>query len=294
MARSLDQTLGFLDGDPATERTTVLAFQSILLLVLGAEYWIRAIPRWEGLTPFFLVSVPLASLLCLAGLHLRVRRWAFLALVVTHGVVLAREFPATGNHAYLELMLCVLCALIDPERPEERRLFLRAVKWLALLVMFYSGLQKVVHGYYFRGLFLAHATWMESFRPLLGFLVGGDELARLVSYDRSVGDGPYFVDAPLLLLASNAVWIFEMGVTPFLVIRRTATLAVMACVAFLVLIETAARELCFGLIFTNALLLFLPRPIHHRLVWPTAILLLVLIVILVLAQAGVVPKVRYH
>jgi len=291
----LDQQLAAFDGDaPGTARGKVLGYQAVLLLIIGAEYWIRAIPRWETLTPFLLVSATLASLLCLAGLDLRVRRWAFALLVVTHGAVIAWEFPAAGNHAYLELLLCALCAFIDPDEPEESRLFLRAVRYVVVLIFVYSGIQKAVHGYYFQGHFLADAMWMETFRPVLALLMPENEFTRLAALDRNVGEGPYIVDSAFFVLVSNAVWIVEIVLGVMLVVRRTRTFAALASIAFVAGIEVAARELFFGFIYTNSLLLFLPGNVHRRLVVPTAVLMLVLIAVLALAHAGVLPMVRYH
>jgi hypothetical protein len=291
----LDQQLAAFDGDTlGTERSKVLGYQAILLLVIGAEYWVRAIPRWDTLTPFFLVSVPLASFLCVAALYRPIRRPAFALVALAHGTVIAREFPAAGNHAYLELLLCGLCTLIDPDEPDERRLFLRTVRYLVVLVFVYSGIQKAVHGYYFDGQFLAHSLWMETFRPVLALLMPADEYARLAAFSREVGDGPYAVRSTFFLLVSNGVWIVEILLGVLLVVRRTRTLAVFAAIAFVAAIEVAAREVFFGFIYTNSLLLFLPGDVHHRLVVPMAILLPVLIAVLALAHGGVIPMVRFH
>lgn len=291
----LDQQLAAFDGDiPGTERAKVLGYQAILLLVIGAEYWVRAIPRWETLTPFFLVSVPLASLLCVAGLHPRFRRWAFALLIVTHGTVIVQEFPAAGNHAYLELMLCALCTLIDPDEPDDCRLFLRAVRYVVVLIFVYSGIQKAWHGYYFGGHFLADSMWMETFRPVLGLLMPADEYARLLALDRNVGDGPIVVRSLFFVLVSNAVWIVEIALGLMLVVRRTRTLAVAASIAFVAGIEVAAREVFFGFIYVNSLLLFLPGAVHPRLIVPTAVLMPILIGVLALAHAGVLPMVSFH
>jgi hypothetical protein len=291
----LDQRLAAFDGDtPGTERSKVLAYQAILLLIIGAEYWVRAIPRWDTLTPFFLVSVPLASLLCVAALHRRIRRPAFALVALAHGTVIVREFPAAGNHAYLELLLCLLCVLIDPDDADERRLFLRAVRYMVALIFVYSGIQKAVHGYYFQGQFLAHSLWVDSFRPVLALLMPADEYARLAAFSRAVGEGPYIVRSTFFVLLSNAVWIAEILLGVLLIVPRTRTLAVFASIAFVAGIEVAAREVFFGFVFVNSILLYLPGDVHRRLVVPMAVLLPLLIGILALAHAGIIPMVRYH
>lgn len=289
---TIEGALRVLDGDDPSRRTAKLrAFEIAFVLVVGTEYWARAIPKWQELTEFYVVALVLATAACAAACTRRGRRLGFVVLAATQAAVVWREFPATGNHAYLELVLCTLAALLDPYRPaDDGRLYLRAVRWIVCVVFFYGGLQKLVHGYYWRGQYLAYSLSTESFRGVLRVLLPADELARLASYGGQVGDGPYLLSSPLAVAASIAICAAEIALAPLLVWPRTRRLAIAAALAFLLAVEVAAREAFFGLVFANAILLFTWSDVHRRLV-PFVALVLVL---MIMVRLGILPPVVFY
>ena len=183
-----------------------------------------------------------------------------------------------------------MLAVLDDERGDERRLLLRSLRWTVIVVLFYSGLQKLAHGYYFRGQFLAYSLWTDSFRLLLEPLLSPGELARLGSLEGRMGDGPYLVSGPLFLTVSNAVWLIEMALAVFLYVRTTRTWAWVAACAFFLVTQSMARELMFGIEFAGAILLFARSDLIRKAVWPVAALLL----LLCLMRLGVVPEITFH
>jgi hypothetical protein len=271
-------------------RPGLRAYETILVLVVGAEYWLRAIPKWGQLAPHYYVLLALATIACGLALARQTRRLGFAALAISHAVLVCTEFPSTGNHAYLELFLCTFAAFLDPARPDEARLYVRAVCWLAVVVLASSGLQKLWQGYYFHGEYLAFSLGGESFRRVLWPLCSAEEFARLTALTGAVGDGPYRVRSWPLLLAANGTWMLELALGPLLGIRRTRPFAVTAALCLLVAIETAAREVFFGLVFANALLLFTAER-THRLAVPVVGGLLVA---LALSRLGVLPATTFY
>lgn len=236
------------------------------------------------------MAVALATVAAPLAVWPTTRALAFAGLAVAELAAMSESFPWTGNHRYFELFLCLFAAVLDSRVEDERRLFLRAVQWLTCVVLFSSGLQKLVHGFYFEGHYLAYMLHEETFRPILGALLPADEVSRLSSMRRAVGAGPYTVSSPWFLAASNAVWIAEIGLALLLLAPRTRRLAVVGTVAMLIAIEAAARELFFGMLFANALLTFWPRPIG-RYAWP---LFAAACVGALLVRAGWVPEVAFH
>jgi hypothetical protein len=272
--------LAFLDSpDPSADHRRVDGFLSVFLIVFGTEYLIRAIPKWPGLPLPYTVSVVLIMALSLAGLRRAWRRTAFLGLAAVHLHVLWLEFPGSANHAYLELFICLLGAFLDVENPDERRDLLRAARWLACLVLFYSGLAKVVHGYWFHGEMLAHQLKFPYYRPVLSLLLPASEFERLVTFTAQVGDGPYRVASLPFVLGSNAVYLLEMALALLLCVRRTRPWAALAALALIAAIEAGAREFFFGLVFGNTLLLFTRRDTNTPAWWPVAAILALLIVL---------------
>lgn len=280
-----------LDGDDAgTERSKIDAFQAILLLIIGTEYWTRAIALWAQFSTRYFVALGVATVLTGAGLLPRLRRTAFALLCANHVALISFDFPSVGNHAYLEAILCLLSAVLAPGDPGDRRLFLRSVRWIVCLVLFYSGLQKLVYGYYFHGQLLAYKLQLPNFRTVLSYLLPADELARLLQFKGRPGDGPYLVSSPLFVFVSNFTYVAELGLVPLLLARRTRHLAIVAALLLFGAIEAAAREFYFGLVFVNCLFLFLRNDLHRRLVLPAAVVLIALL----LSRAGVLPEMTFY
>jgi hypothetical protein len=286
----MGRVFALLDDADGTDQTArVRAFELILILVVGTEYWLRAVPKWGQLTPAYYGHLAVATLCCLAALRVPWRRAAFAVLAVSHAGLVWREFPSAGNHAYLEVFFCALAAFLRTSDPAEARLFVRAVRWMVVIIFFYSGLQKWVHGYWVHGQYLAFSLDSAGFRPVLRLLLSPAEYARLAALTGEVGDGSYRVTSWLLLAVSNATWLVEMALAPLLVWRRTRLPAAVVGLALLTGIEVGAREVFFGLIFVNAALCFLPVGLHRRAVPMVAVVLLAL----TLSRLGVLPEATF-
>jgi hypothetical protein len=278
------------DDDPTRLATKLRAFEVVLVLVLVAEFWLRAARSASGPSPQFLGHLLAASLFGGGALTGRLRRPAFALLGLNHAILLWWKFPTGGNHDHLELLFCLLAAFLRLDAADERRLYLRAVRWMVVVVFLFSGVQKLAHGYWVRGLYLAWAIGStESFRAVLGPLLPPDEVARLASYRGAVGDGPYLVSSLPLLAVSNLTWITELALGPLLLWRATRAAAVGVAVVLLVAIELGAREVFFGLIFLDMIALFLRGDANRRLVVPAVVLLAAL----ALSRLGWLPEITF-
>ncbi len=126
---------------PGPESAKIRAFQVILALVIGAEYWTKALARWDALDVADGLALAMATLLGAAALSGRRRRTVFAGFAALQAWYVWSNFPLTGNHRYLELFFAALFAVLDDEKEEERRLLLRSLQWTVFVVLFYSGLQ---------------------------------------------------------------------------------------------------------------------------------------------------------
>ena len=187
-------------------------------------------------------------------------------------------------------MLAIAFSALDDRNEEHRLLQLRATRFIVVVVLFWSGLQKLVGGYWIRGQFLTFALGREPFRGMLGWLVPADELTRLTSYTGAIGDGPYLVEAPLLTVASNAVWVAEIALGLLLLLPACRRFAWPAACLFVLALELVARELMFGVEFCAAVALFSRRDRLTRWVVPVAVFL----GLLVLVRLGWLPAVLFH
>jgi len=287
----MERPLVHLDGDAAgSERGKIRALQIILALVVCTEYWTKALSMWAALRAADAVALGIASLVAIAVVQGRWRRPALAALAGLQAWYVWSLFPQGGNHRYLELTFAVLLASFDDENPEEQRFLLRSLRWTVVVVLFYSGLQKLVHGYYFQGQYLAFSMWRDTFRVSLGWLLPAEELQRLTSYAWDVGDGPYSVSSPLFIAVSNAVWLSEIALAILLLPRATRAVACVATCCMIIVVEAVAREFLFGIEFLAATLLFAGTDTIRHIVKPVAVLL----ALLVLMRLGVLPEILFR
>lgn len=215
-------------------------------------------------------------------------------------VELILSSSAAANHLFLELVCWGFFALLDERDEREAALLLQALRWTIAVFFFYTGLQKLLYGYYFRGEFLAFlAGTEERFGYFFGRVLPAGELERLQSYNFKVegpgqfqprlNAGPYRVDGLLFMAISNFVYLFEMAAGVLLLLRPLRAWAAAAGVVFVVLIQVGARELTFGALMINLLLLSLPGAPIRR----VFAVFLAGYVYLVLAAFGVVPMFWY-
>jgi hypothetical protein len=179
----------------------------------------------------------------------------------------ALSVPSTDNHFFLELYAVGLLCLAG-ERDDDAWL-LGSLRWLAAIVLFQTGLQKVLYGQYFSGQLLAFLIGQgDRFALPFEWLVSAQEVARLQGYDPlRTGAGPYRVDSLLFVALSNGVWIAELALAPLLLLARTRLAATGAAIALVAAIQLGARELGFAFLFTSLLLLFTRQGNARALPW---------------------------
>lgn len=263
--------LGLTGAEPAaTACEKVRALQLFMLLQAAVHWGTMDISNVFGLHAHASALCQFLLPVCLAvGFSRRFRR---AALVAAAALLLFRTvsgWPHGTNHGYLELFIVCLLAAFDADDPEESETALQAVKWLLVIVFVAAGLQKALHGSYFRGEFLAfNVATLERFRFVFAPLIPDAELARLAALPTpAAGVGPYHVEgAPLFVIASNLVWIAEIGFGLLLLHQRARPLAVAAIVVLLAFIEVGARELVFGGLYAYLLLLFLRGSVSERVI----------------------------
>lgn len=178
-------------------------------------------------------------------------------------------FPETGNHNYLELWLLLLLVLIGRSTKDESVVLLATLRWMVAIMIFYSGFQKLLYGSYVDAHFLASQIMLKpQFAEIFSWIVPSAEIARLqsVRWDL-IRAGPIRSSAPLLLLASNAVYVFELAIPFLLLWKPTRRPAVVLLVLFTIAIQSGAREAFFGGLLVSLALLFWPRDLHTRSIW---------------------------
>jgi len=234
--------------------------RSFLLLHVAARNFIL-LPTIRAEEPIWVYWVSMALIVCSAVAMVpsapRFVTWGAAAFAAVH---VAGTLPQTANHTFIEALCLGFVALLDQNVSGERDLLLKALRWMTLIFFFYSGLQKVMHGYYFDGQFLSFVTAeQENFSLVFRHIIPAAELVRLKSLSATeLGMGPYRAESALVVLISNAVYLFELAIPVLLLRTKTRTAAAVMAMVFVVGIELGARELFFGTLTISLLTLFLP------------------------------------
>jgi hypothetical protein len=283
----------FLHGGVADDWAVNLFWLRIFLLMHVASRTVLALrapaldqPAWMEAVYFLLVAA------CLIGLVPRLTRYGMIAVALLLGVQIAGTMPITANHIFLEFLCVGLLALVHESRKEESELAIIALRWFVVILLFYSGLQKLIYGYYFDGQFLAYSTAMEDrFATFFRFFMTEEDFIRLREMDSAeLGMGPYRVRSPLFVIISNCAWMFELGLPFLMAIRKTRVVATGAAIAFVIGIEAGARELLFGALTINLMLLFLPGRWIKKLFPVFALIYLYLVA----SEFEIVPMFRFY
>lgn len=266
--RMLDWTVDPDGVDPAPDlraaRTLLLAHWC----VQGWAWWLRPLPIPFTIPPACALALAFLLALALAATFTRWARTACRIALVPTLLACAWTLPGTPNHTLFAALLLALFAWLDTEEGEDAALLLRGLRWMVVIVFFYAGLQKVLHGLYFRGEFLA---WMigqgvDRWAAVFGWMLPAGELERLQSYPRYLVDaGPYRVASPFFLAVSNGVWIGELALAVGLCIRRLRIAAALGSIALVFSIQAAPREFMFALLYSQLLVIFLPAGWQRRL-----------------------------
>jgi hypothetical protein len=249
--------------EAALSKTT--SFRRILLLIVAAESWHALhFPAYQHDVALHVAIACALSACAAAGFVPRIERlattFAFLGLAAD----LASVFPNNANHQYLGLACLGLLLVPRSGEGAEHRLILQALRWLIPIGFFWAGVQKVFHGYYFGGEFLAvRIATDSSFATVLEPFLSGGEFQRLSTLVPGRGAGPYRVDEPLFLLLSNGAWLAELTLAPLLLFRQTRMLAVLGVVVFMFGIELGAREIFFGMMMVSLALLYPERDVNR-------------------------------
>lgn len=251
----------------------------------------------DAVRPGFRIAQPLLPefVLCvlfMAGLWFRRTASAALWCVFLVAAAAAyRKFPFTGNHAYLLALTSFVTALFGDRSEEDRVWRLGMVRLMFIITVFYTGLQKVLHGHYFRGETLSfYVAHVAEFRRFFSLFLPREEVERLTSYAMRPGDGPYRFTSPVGMIMTNMTWITEMFLPLGLLFRPTMRWAAAGLAVTVFMIELAAREWLFGIYFAACLLLFAP----DRLMRPALVCYLAFSAWLLLMRGGLFPEVAIH
>ncbi|HHO49312.1 MAG TPA: hypothetical protein ENK18_00175 [Deltaproteobacteria bacterium] len=301
---ALDRSLDALGVDPELVLEPKVDTLRALLLIHVAlrALQIARLPEFFAVSRGgFVVAATLAALLGLlawspvsglgAARRAQIGRLGATLATAQLAIQVGISFPFIPNHLFLELLCCGLLTIYGAPRSEDRQLLLTAVRWIAALVLLWTGIQKLWWGTWDHGEFLAAAiAERDSFATFMAPLLSTAELQQLRGMELTIGGGPLRLEGGWGLALSNLTWILEIALPLGMLWPRSRSAAVGGAVGLVCLIELAARELFFGLLFVQLLLVIPPGRTLQR----SAPLLLGLYGLLALALAGGLPLGRFN
>jgi hypothetical protein len=260
------RVLSFIDwtgtGD-GLESARFEALQSFMLVALVAHCGML-LGRTDELGSLAGMALePVFVLSALVGLASKsARPYCVLVTFCATSLWVVIAWPNFANHLFLEWSILLFLCLCQ----RDKLLGINALRWLTAIVLFHTGLQKLVTGHYFQGQTLtALVARKANFKDFLGLVLSDADSARLMEMGGRIETGPYISTDPIFLVMSNAVWVSEMGLAVLLIVSKRRRFAVWAAFAMILSIELGAREMVFGCLFATLILAFYER--KNALVW---------------------------
>ena len=245
---------GIEDGRLASIRAYLLVRALLFVLAFdAAKQFLR-----RGHT----VGAILCGASLLFGLAIRTKKslrpaatLACAAIATTFVVV---TFPTTANHGYATWLLCVTALWIQRLKGQDRMAGLALARWLAAIIMFWSGAQKLLHGTYDHGEFLASqiAVHAQRFAGPLSVVISEADLAHLV--ESQAGSGTFEFTSWQALSLSRAIPIAELLLGVGLLFGTTRLAAAWVAALFVLAIQLVAGEITFAMVMLGVLSTFYP------------------------------------
>ncbi len=277
---------GFHDSVGVDRGPQIAALRHFLLLhgAVRSWLWLRVGAEYGAELNAPLLAVTATVISATFALSF-VRRYAYLAPRIALAALLIQlgiTIPLTDNHFFIELLAVTLLSIVGADgSAADDDLAQRGLMWTTAIILFHTGLQKVLYGNYLHGDFIAFMIGRGGrFADLFAWMVPSTVIARLQSYNPvNNGAGPYRIDDALFVAVSNTVYLLELLLPLLLLFRPTRTAAALGAIALVAIIQIGALELAFALLFTNLLLVFLPGNWNRR-VFPAVALLYLLALLL--------------
>jgi hypothetical protein len=246
-----------------TAEEAYLFFRRFIALKIGAPLLFDNVLQLP-FPPFVVIPI-VAAAVVVSGLR-RHFQWGLLVILAISLGEIWLSWPFTLNHVVLEALI-VGMMILDPGETIKGPSTARLIQFLMLSVWFYSGIQKLFHGYYMSGEYMALEAFSGESRL-------GVSLAWLLhSLERATGAPPFpplhcCVTAPLSLqwwevaiLRSLGILTVaaEIGFPLLLLFRRTRAAGVFLLFCLQLAIGIFSREIDFAFTSTAILLLFTPK-----------------------------------
>lgn len=199
------------------------------------------------------------------GLIWKYRRLGLASCSISMLVSVIGQHPFSANHAGWSLVVLSTLTLLSGNTTEDRHRAGGYIFVQSLVIVFWTGVQKLWYGTYFQGEFLmVMARIRPTFAPLVRLVVSPQEWEMITSQPLTGGNSVVWRStSPLMLVASNAVWIFEIAAPFFVFVRRIRVWVLGAIMLFLLSIQVAATEYVFAGLAIGVMAFGLPWRVHR-------------------------------
>lgn len=257
----LDRLLSITNGpEDVGLSAKLLGFQLFLLGHLTASEIAKQTAVADEFGPFLAIGFAICFL---AGLNRKTRHVALFAATLMQLSRFVADFPGAANHYYIELTCIALLAFgyrpeSKPDREQNEHSQAETFKWLPLIVLLYSGLQKLLYGTYFNGVYLGFMIRHdERFSKGFRWFFSEETMERL---QETAPEGPFRLLSAFELMVSNASYLGEIAAGVGLLFARTRKAAAIFAIVLVASIEFVALEVFFGLLFASLMMFYFRRP----------------------------------
>jgi hypothetical protein len=172
---------------------------------------------------------------------------AFLVYLIKFSSV----FPTSPNHYYVELYFLFLFSIFNFRNSKNETNYLtNSLKLLFVIILFYTGIKKLLYGQYFRGEYLAYLiSCDERFSSVFSYILSKKEML-------SIKSGNYITGNYYFYLISNSIYLFEIIAPIILFFKKDHNYIKEMLIIFFITLFLISREFTFAAIFLQPFYLF--------------------------------------
>lgn len=193
------------------------------------------------------------------------------------------HFPFNSNHLIIEFIALIFIITCANRSNDHDKLLCQMLRWVLFIILFFSGIQKILYGTYFNGtyfIYMARST--PSTHWFFGLFLPIEQIKALKPSDILL------IKSPILMVISNGVYVLEILGSLLLLFPKCLKIAICTIFGVIVGIEMVAQEFLFGCLFLNLLLLHIPGDWNKRCLPLFIIFYFILFVIKILQPENII------
>ena len=232
--------------DASTNSDKLFGFLGATVLIFSVEYIYRIFEQPALTIDERLFASIIGLVHVIAAVMIGLKLYPYVTLCVHVSLLVANfvfYYYQYANHWFLHVWFVGGAILFLRSNPAKQLQLIGLYQFMFLTMLFWTGLQKLLHGAWFQAEFIyASIAGGDPRFEVLPYLVGDSHLIdELKEMAQRTGSGPYRSDKLSLTLLSNSVWLLEVLLPVAMLVQRWRAFVLPCIVVFFVLMQVPLR-----------------------------------------------------